>query len=120
MTLSCSCPTDGCDWYYWPPKDFINFPHKRRKRCISCTKLIDNNAPCAEFDRWRSSYTYIEERIYGDEVPLAPVYACQECAEIFFNLTDIGYCINLGYNLHEVLEEYWELTGFSPTQNETC
>lgn len=63
----------------------------------------------------------IEERIYpGNEVPLAKQYFCEECAEIYFNLEAAGYCGLIGEDLHKLLKEYWEMTGFNPNKYKEC
>jgi hypothetical protein len=43
---------------------------------------------------------------------MASKYMCKKCGESFLNLNDLGYCITLGDNMKETLEEYWDLTGF--------
>ena len=116
MSLSCSCGSGDFERWYYPPEDFDNLKANRRQRCYSCGKLIDLGSDCLIFERQRSPYTYIEEKIYGDEVPLANKYMCGPCGEIFLNLTAIGYCINIGGHMKEELREYWDITGFQPTQ----
>ena len=112
--LSCSC-NDDYEWdkWYMPPSDFTKFNGARRKRCISCRELIDFNTDCIKFENYRSPTSDIEERIWGHEVQLADSYACEKCGEIFLNLEELGYCVNLGDNFIEALKEYWELTGFN-------
>ena len=117
MTLTCSCSEydgDPDPWCYFDPNDIKPFDRKRRKRCSSCGKLIDKGSPCLEFQRVRGPRTDIEERIYDLEVPLASLFFCQRCAEIYLNLTAAGYCFTPEDNMPEALEEYWELTGFDP------
>ena len=120
--LSCSCPEwDGeyGTYCYFIPNDFSKFELKRRKRCKSCGDLINIGSDCIEFERIRSPYSEIEERINGEEIPAASFFWCEKCAEIFFNLTAIGYCLTPTDCAIETLEEYWELTGFSErTENE--
>lgn len=110
--LSCSCDFDSDSWYYYQPNDFSIFNLKRRKRCCSCDKLININAQCVEFGRYRSPITDIEEQICGDEINLASWFMCEWCGEIYFNLSDLGYCIFLGSSMQENLEDYWDITGF--------
>jgi len=112
--LSCSCDTDYCDWFYYSPEDFTELKTKRRRRCISCNRLIWLGNPCLQFERYRDPRGYYEENRFGDEVPMSAVYMCDECGEIFLNLTAIGYCINLGGHMKDALEEYWDITGFEP------
>jgi len=114
MMLSCSCAYDDGGWYYYSTDKFNTLNSTRRKRCCSCNELIDIGSQCVEFDRYRSPYSDIEERIWGDEVGLASWYMCEKCGEIYLNLSSIGYCIMLGNNIKEDLEDYWDITGFSP------
>ena len=111
MSLSCSCYTDG-DWWYFGPDDFSILKTSRRKRCCSCKELINIGACCTEFQRGREPLSYVEERIWGDEVQIADWYMCGKCSEIYFNLLELNYCLYLGDSMQENLEEYWALTGF--------
>lgn len=113
--LSCSCDIDGSDWTYYPPNDFVEFDEIRRKRCCSCNSLIDHWQPSLKFQRARDPRTDIEECIWGDEVYMAPWHMCEWCGEIFLNLDALGYCHNLGDSIKEDLEDYWDLTGFTPS-----
>jgi hypothetical protein len=120
MSLSCICPEPGDDpgdWWYWSPNDFSLFDGKRRKRCVSCNELIDIGSSCLRFERERYPYTDVERRIRGDAVSISPRYMCQNCGEIYLNLTEAGYCLFLNYGMREYLAEYWELTGFEPNNN---
>jgi hypothetical protein len=112
--LSCSCH-DGCSWWYTYKEDFIKLETNKRKRCCSCKVLIDKGSEVIAIERWRNPNTDIEERIHGDEVPLAFNYLCEKCGEIFLNLQAYGYCgIDPSENMQELLEEHWEYTGFTP------
>ncbi len=111
--LSCSCDINFDSWYYMPPDfHFKTLIHKRRKRCCSCENLIEINALCVEFDRYRPPISDIEERICGDEVGLASWFMCEPCGEIYYNLNDIRYCMYLGDDMRDNLKNYWEITGF--------
>jgi hypothetical protein len=112
--LSCSCGDYNHEWYYYSPDDFIQLKTSKRKRCYSCGELINIGSDCVEFERFREPYGWVEEKIYGDEVPLAPKYMCFECGSIFLNLNDLGYCITIGGHMKEELYEYWDITGFKP------
>jgi len=116
--LSCSCYHDDDSWYYYTPNDFTIFTHNRRKQCCSCKKLIDFTTKCLEFDRKRYPRSDIEERIYGDEVSLASWFMCENCAEIFLTLAELGYCHYLGGNIQDDLKDYWGMTGFIPAAEE--
>jgi len=115
--LSCSCYDDDFDWWYISPDDFTIFNSSRRKRCCSCRELIDIGLPCLEFDRWRYSVSEVEENIYGNggEIRLASWYMCEQCGEMYLNLTALGYCHWLGGSMRDDIKEYWELTGFVPS-----
>jgi len=112
--LSCDCYTDDAEWWYLPPDDFSKLKTTRRRRCASCNELINIGTDCLSFERYCYPRSDIEERIYGDEVPLANKYLCEKCGEIYLNLTSLGYCYYLGDNLSDYLKEYWKLTNFKP------
>lgn len=130
MSLSCSCDYDQefepGDWTYVLENnyDFTILNTTRRKRCCSCGELISIGATCIEYYRARYPYDDIESRIkngcdcedsFDDEptIHIASHYHCEKCAEIYLNLTDIGYeCLSPNENMIESLKEYHELTGF--------
>jgi len=116
--LSCNCGYGDFEWWYErPPEDFTKFTRGRRKRCISCGKLINIGTDCLRFDCYRSAYSHIEENIYGDVVPIADKFMCEKCGEIFLNLSALGYCLTIGHHIREDLEDYWDLTGFKATNS---
>jgi len=105
--LSCSCEFEPevDEPYYWNPSDFTTFKKLRRKRCVSCKELIQQQAVCLEF-RWeKTDYD-------GNEIQLASKFMCEECGEKFLNLTALGYCIDLGASMEYHMQEYRALTGF--------
>lgn len=55
--------------------------------------------------------TDIEYRIYGDdgEIPRAPAYLCETCADLAFSLEELGYCPQPWENQRELVAEYAEL-----------
>ena len=116
--LSCSCPEyepdEPGEWWYFYPDDLTKFEGKRRKRCKSCHALIDLGSDCLEFKRERNPWTELEEDICGQEIPIASYFFCERCAEIYLNLTAVGYCFGPTENMEHALEEYWDLTGFKP------
>lgn len=117
MSLSCSCVDyDGepGTWAYYHPEDFTILETKRRKRCSSCKELIGIGSECLEFRRIRAPYTEIEENISGTEIPIASLFMCEKCGEIWLNLTAAGYCLTPEDNMERDLKEYWETTGFQP------
>jgi hypothetical protein len=110
MSLSCSCDYDGDGPYYYVPDDYSVMPDgKRRKRCASCQTLIEHGATVAEFARDRSPRTDIEEAIYGEgpSVPLAPVYLCEKCADLYFSFYELGFeCVSPHDNMRDLLKDY--------------
>ena len=112
MPLSCSCPDDydEDEWFY-SPNGYTETPADgHRKRCKSCGVLIAHRACAARFERDRSTRSDVEDRIYGEDgtVPLAPWWLCEVCADIAFSLEDLGFCIQIHENQHELLREYHE------------
>lgn len=118
--LSCDCtfePGDSDEWYHNAEhfQIFVGLGRtgKRRARCYSCKELIELYSQCSEFTRFRVPSSDIEERIYGEEVQLASYFMCEKCSEIFFNLTELGFCMNIyDGSMQTALAEYHKLTGF--------
>lgn len=94
MSVSCGCGGDY-EWWYVPAKDYQLLDTKYRRKCNSCLKVIEIGETCLKFFKWREPRTDIEERVYGDEVPMAPFYHCEECADIYFSIDELGYCLTL-------------------------
>ena len=114
--LSCSCGWDYETWFI-PDDDFKTLQTKRRRRCWSCDEFIEIGIECLKCERFRNCGSDVEERIYGDEVPLATKYLCEKWGEIYLNLSALGYCLGIGKGaMQEAIEEYWELTGFKPKE----
>lgn len=108
MGLSCSCSEDG-DWWYFPPDDYSTLAAKRGRRCCSCREWIRPGATVAKFIRERAYENDIEWRIHGDEVPMAPLFMCERCADLFFSLDELGYCINLNDDMRDLVRQYAEM-----------
>ena len=109
MSLSCTCGEyEDPEWFYYSPDDYSTLDTARRKRCKSCGALIDLGATVAKFRRTRYPRNDVEERIYGEaeEMPLAEWYHCEACADQFFNLTELGFCVDPEENMFELLREY--------------
>jgi len=134
MSLSCDCDYEyefspgEWDYEYKDNLYLIPLTTTRRKRCCSCNKLIDIGSICNKYPRSRYPYSDIEARIttgrnledcFNDEAttPIACHYHCKRCAEIWLNLTEIGYeCLFPNENMEESLKEYHELSGFKANQ----
>ncbi len=114
MGLSCSCGDyDDYDWYHFGPTggDYTTLSTKRSRRCCSCKDRISIGDLCTRFERARGPLTDIEERICGDEVPLAPWFMCEACSDQYFNLVELGFCFSLGDNMDDLRKEYVEMQG---------
>lgn len=117
MGLECGCGDyewDGESEMYYIPDDFTTMPRKRAVRCKSCKELIRTGDECTVFERLRGASSEIEERIYGEEVQLAPWWHCAKCGEIYMNLHAYGYCVHPDENMPALLKAHWEITGFDP------
>ena len=98
----------GLHWPIHDPEDYSALNTSRRKRCKSCGTLIEIGATVARFERNRFTRGDVEERIWGEGelVPLAEWYHCEACADQFFNLTELGFCVDPEENMFELLREY--------------
>ena len=108
MPISCSCPDidyDGDGWWYYSPTDYASFPMKNRKRCCSCKSHIANGDLSTEFPRYRRPVTDIDESISGEEVALASWWMCETCSDLFFSITEMGYCVMIGGNMKDEAQE---------------
>ena len=108
MSLSCYCGDgDGADWQYWPGKDFEVLDTKRSRKCCSCKKKISPGQTVVRFRRSRppsDRCNYIEESIYGDEVPLANWYMCETCGGLYFAVEDMGMYCDIGEDMAEQIK----------------
>ena len=113
MTLSCECDLSGDhDWYYSSPDDYTTLQTKLRRRCKSCNTPIDIGAVCTKFEITRPTNCAMEEAIYGDERTMAPMFHCEACADIYFNLVELGFkCIMPNEDMRKLLKEYHEVYG---------
>ena len=107
MTLSCGCDYDGDAAWYFEEVGFSTLKTKRGRRCRSCKTLLKLGAECLRLARWRGPRTDVEDRIHGDEVPLAAWYLCERCGDIYSALTDLGFCVDLTESMDSQLAEYY-------------
>lgn len=115
MPLSCECYEDDCDYYWDYPEDFSEMPlRKRRARCKSCNTLINSGDVVAEFPVSRPARGWCEEKIFGDDyqaVPMASHWLCEECADLWFNFHELGFCAYPNESQRELLEQYHSAYG---------
>ncbi len=106
MSLSCYCGDyDDSEWSYTYSNDFTTLQTKRSRKCCSCGYRIKIGDDCMKFDRSKPPGSDIEERIYGDEVPLASWYMCESCGGVFLSVKELGMCFNLDGNIKEQVRE---------------
>lgn len=119
MSLSCYCESDGdFEWYYLPPNDFSTLETKRSRKCSSCKQKIKVGETVAKFRRFRSPVNDIEERIYGEDVKLAPYYMCETCGGLFFAIQEMDMCCDIEKNIKEQIAEYREITRMNEAHND--
>ncbi|MBU2793945.1 hypothetical protein HAQ01_11190 [Acidithiobacillus thiooxidans] len=119
MTISCAIEWDGKAWWWSTDMRLLSYdmrPHPpsrfRAKQCCSCGDLVLRSAKYIQVERWRDCANEIEERICGDEVPLASWFVCESCAPIFVKLHDMNVDVDLGNcNFHDLLGEFEALYG---------
>lgn len=108
MSLSCSCGDYGdFAWYYGgTPEDVKPLATKRSRKCCSCGCKLKPGDEVAAFPRWRSPVTDIEERICGDEVPLATWHSCETCWGLMLAVEETGMCFTLGESMKQQIADY--------------
>ncbi len=113
MSLSCGYNDGDFSWFYTPPNDFTPFEGPKRKRCSSCKELIDIGALSLKFSCYRPPKDEIEDRIHGEdgEIPIADKHLCEKCGDQYFNLSELGFCIDITNNIMDLLKEYVEEYG---------
>ena len=108
MTLSCGCDYDGDAAWYFEEVGFSTLKTKRGRRCRSCKTLLKLGAECLRLARWRGPRTDVEDRIHGDEVPLAPWYLCLPCADLMDALSAVNVCVDWTRPLADEVAEFNE------------
>ena len=127
MSLSCSCNEWDGDGWYWVlaektiargdgnvPREveyFFPLESARAKRCCSCGEKIHPGALALRFNRWRGATAFEYDRLGWEEVKIAPWFMCESCGEIFLNLDNVGYCIDISDFMPHLLEEHREIHG---------
>ena len=109
MSLSCSCDSDGADWYYEHSGDFAVLDTKRSRKCCSCGNKVAPGDTVLRLWRWRTPSDrcdFIEESIYGDEVPLAPWFMCETCGGLFLSVDELGMCCDINENIANQIKDY--------------
>lgn len=114
MSLFCDAgyDHDGADWWWYQPDDEAPLATKRSRKCCSCGQKVGVGETARKVRRFRPTSercNYIEESIYGDEVPLADWYLCETCGDLADSLGELDFCYNLGgESLQQQIAEYRE------------
>jgi hypothetical protein len=113
MGLSCECdydPEPGQTIWY-DPSDYAPLASSRARKCCSCKGKIKPGDLAAKVPRYKIPASDIEIKIYGEEgeIPRAPKFMCERCADLFFSLTELGYCGEPWEDQRELIKEYAEL-----------
>ncbi len=112
MSLYCELDYDGSDgdWWWFGPDEEAPLATKRSRKCCSCGTKVGVGDTARKVRRARppsERCNYIEESIYGDEVPLAAWYMCETCGDLADSLSELGYCYSLGdRSLQAQIREY--------------
>ena len=117
MGISCTCDIDDAAWYYEVNDHPIILDTRRSRKCVSCRARIAVGNTAYRISRYRPPRSDIEDRIYGDEVPMADWFFCPSCHAIYQSLDKVNVCVDLGQDdLREALQEFNQLyapKGFS-------
>ena len=110
MSLSCSCdfdPEPGMKIWY-EPNNYSTLEASKRKRCCSCEELISIGDTVAKFTRYKIPESEVEVNIWGEdgEIPLADHYMCESCADLYYSISELRFCVQLGNDMRDVLEQY--------------
>lgn len=104
MPLTCECSEDG-EWTFYPPDDFTVM-QQPRGRCSSCGSVIRAGDTIVEFYCERVPRHWVEEKIYGDYVPMRLKRLCERCGGLYFSLSELGYCVAPSENMMDLVQEY--------------
>jgi len=50
----------------------------------------------------------VEINIYGEdgEIPMASWFMCESCGDIYFSISELGFCVSLDESMQAALDEY--------------
>ena len=96
--LTCAC-SDIFDWHYVESDNYTKYEENERIRCKSCGKSIRKNDLMIKFTRFKGKY---------DKLLKAWCF-CESCADIYYNLIELNYCIDIEDKMPDLLIEYKRL-----------
>ena len=111
MSISCSCDYGDSDFaWYWEKADVKKpLSTKRSRKCCCCKTKIKVGDDAQELYRHRGPANDVEEDIYGDEVPLASWYMCDDCADLSDALDKRNVCYDINEPMEIQAREYNEI-----------
>ncbi|MCF8156331.1 MAG: hypothetical protein K9K35_10035 [Rhodoferax sp.] len=107
--MSLSCPFDGDEFEWWWEFETDTKPlaTKRARKCRSCGARIAVGDQCGKVSRHRNPGNEIEERIYGDEVPMPSWWLCETCTDLAAAVHEMGMCFELdGKSIKDQIAQY--------------
>ena len=112
MPLTCGCDFESDEGPFCSHgNDYSTYPEKKRgQRCASCrSRLIHSGDIGLRFHISRPPKNDVEYAIHGDSydaVNLADKWFCEDCADLFFSLEEIGYCVTAWDCMPELICDY--------------
>ena len=119
MSLSCYCeyePEPG-DVVWDMPSDYKPLDTKTPRKCCSCRSKLKQGITVVEFPRYKVPDCDYEIARFGEEFEDGPKRAsrwmCEECGDLYYSLTELGYCVNPEEDQRELVKEYVALRAVS-------
>lgn len=109
MSFACGCDDwgDDAEWY-WNGEKTAPLATKNSRHCRSCKEKLAPGTDVRIYARFRSPHSEIEQKIHGDEVPLAPWYLCLPCADLMDALSAVNVCVDWTRPLADEVAEFNE------------
>jgi hypothetical protein len=110
MSIHCDYGDYGdFDWHWAKSSEELPLDTKRSRKCCSCKATIKVGELTTKVYRSRPPNNEIEERIYGDEVPMSTWHLCETCGDLALSLDELDFCYSLGdQSLKDQIKEYRE------------
>lgn len=111
MSLTCECGEwdmgPGSIGYYLPTGYTVH-KGKRRIKCDSCGAAVAPGDTCTKWPRYKIPESEVEIRIYGEdgEIERSPLCHCERCADLYFSLAELGYCVDPQESMPDLVKEY--------------
>jgi len=65
-----------------------------------------------EFTCFGATQDWVQERIFGEQMPLPSWWMCERRGDLYFSLDELGFCVQLGEeSMLELVREYGEIYG---------